>query len=42
MGYDYVRFETSLAFPESKLIIADAAPGSTKPREWADEHQSAL
>lgn len=42
MGYDYVRFKTSLAFPESKLIIADAAPGSTKPREWADEHQSAL
>lgn len=42
MGYDYVRFETSLPFPESKLIIADAAPGSTKSREWADEHQSAL
>lgn len=42
MGYDYVRFETSLAFPESKLIIEDAAPGSTKSREWADEHQSTL
>ena len=25
MGYDFVRFEQSLAFPESKLIIADAA-----------------
>ena len=42
MGYDYVRFETSLAFPESKLIIADASPGSTKSREWADEHRSTL
>jgi uroporphyrinogen decarboxylase len=42
MGYDFVRFEQSLAFPESKLIIADAAPGSQKSREWADEHHSAL
>jgi len=42
MGYDFVRFEQSLAFPESKLIIADAAPGSSKSREWADEHHSAL
>ena len=42
MGYDFVRFEQSLAFPESKLIIADAAPGSPKSREWADEHHSAL
>jgi uroporphyrinogen decarboxylase len=42
MGYDFVRFEQSLAFPESKLIIADAAPGSPKSREWANEHESAL
>ncbi|MCX6133402.1 MAG: hypothetical protein NTU47_06265 [Ignavibacteriales bacterium] len=42
MGYDFVRFEQSLPFPESKLIIPDAAPGSLKSREWADEHQSAL
>lgn len=42
MGYDFVRFEQSLPFPESKLLIPDAAPGSTKTREWANEHQSAL
>ena len=42
LGYDFVRFEQSLPFPESKLIIPDAAPGSSKSREWADEHQSAL
>jgi uroporphyrinogen decarboxylase len=42
LGYDFVRFEQSLPFPESKLIIPDAAPGSSKDREWADEHQSAL
>ena len=42
MGYDFVRFEQSLPFPESKLVIADAAPGSSKSREWANEHHSAL
>lgn len=42
MGYDFVRFETGLPFPESKLTIADAAPGSPKSRDWADEHHSAL
>jgi len=42
MGYDFVRFETSLAFPESKLTIADAAPGSSKSRDWANEHHSSL
>jgi uroporphyrinogen decarboxylase len=42
MGYDFVRFEQILPFPESKLVIDDAAPASTKSREWADEHHSAL
>jgi len=42
LGYDFVRFEQSLPFPESKLVIPDAAPGSDKSREWADEHGSAL
>ncbi len=42
MGYDFVRFEQSLEFPEAKLIIPDAAPGSPQSREWANEHQSAL
>jgi len=42
MGYDFVRFEQSLDFVEPKLVIDDAAPGSPKKREWADEHQGAL
>jgi uroporphyrinogen decarboxylase len=42
MGYDFVRFEQIMPFPESKLVIDDAAPASTKSREWADEHHSAL
>lgn len=42
LGYDFVRFELSLNFPESKIVIPDAAPGSTKSREWANEHSSAL
>ena len=39
MGYDFVRFELSLPFPERQRLIADAAPGSTKDRAWPDEHQ---
>jgi uroporphyrinogen decarboxylase len=42
MGYDFVRFEKSLSFVEPKLVIEDTAPGSTKAREWADEHHGAL
>ncbi|MEW6510927.1 MAG: uroporphyrinogen decarboxylase family protein [Bacteroidota bacterium] len=42
MGYDFVRFEQSLPFPEKKLVTADAAPGSTAKREWADEHHGAI
>jgi uroporphyrinogen decarboxylase len=42
MGYDFVRFEQSLSFVEPKLVIEDTAPGSTRAREWADEHHGAL
>lgn len=42
MGYDFVRFEQNLEFPESKLIIPDTALGSPKSREWANEHHGAL
>lgn len=42
MGYDFVRFELGLPFPEYKLMIADAAPHAEKDREWADEHHGAI
>lgn len=42
MGYDFVRFELSLPFPEGKMLIADAAPGSTKNRAWQDEHRGMI
>jgi uroporphyrinogen decarboxylase len=42
MGYDFVRFELSLPFPERHTLIADAAPGSTKERSWPDEHQGMI
>jgi uroporphyrinogen decarboxylase len=42
MGYDCVRFEQNLPFLEPKLVIQDAAPGSPKAREWADEHQGII
>jgi uroporphyrinogen decarboxylase len=42
MGYDFVRFELSLLFPERKDLIPDAAPGSTKDRAWQDEHHGMI
>lgn len=42
MGYDFVRFEQSLPFPEKKLLTEDAAPQSSKDRAWADEHNGAI
>ncbi len=42
MGYDFVRFEQDMGFPETHLELADTAPGSTKQRAWADEHKGAI
>ena len=42
MGYDFVRFEAGLDLPDRKLVAADTAPGSTKERAWADEHQGVI
>jgi uroporphyrinogen decarboxylase len=42
LGYDFVRFERSLDFRKNSLVIADTAPGSTKMRGWADEHQGTI
>jgi uroporphyrinogen decarboxylase len=42
MGYDFVRFEQDVGFTESKLELADTAPGSSKQRAWADQHRGAI
>jgi uroporphyrinogen decarboxylase len=42
LGYDFVRFEASLPFPENKLTTADTSPFSAKARTWADEHRGRI
>jgi len=42
MGYDVVRYEESLPLPDRRNAVADTAAGSTKQREWTDEHHGAI
>ena len=42
LGYDCVRFEEGLPFPEPKLIAASAGNAGRPPRVWADEHRGAI
>jgi uroporphyrinogen decarboxylase len=42
LGYDFVRFERGLPFPERHIFTADTAPGATSERSWADEHRGAI
>ena len=42
LGYDFVRFETSLGFPKRQILARDPAPISVKQRAWADEHVGAI
>ncbi len=42
LGYDIVRFERGLHFPENKLDTDDTARGSNKQRAWADEHRGSI
>jgi uroporphyrinogen decarboxylase len=42
MGYDFVRFEEMLPLPRHLNIAPDAAPGSTKEREWADSSHGVI
>jgi uroporphyrinogen decarboxylase len=42
MGYDFVRYEESLPLPDRRNAVADTAPGSTKQREWTDEHHGMI
>jgi uroporphyrinogen decarboxylase len=42
MGYDFVRYEDSLPLPDRRNAVADTAAGSTKQREWTDEHHGTI
>ncbi len=42
MGYDFIKVEVALPFPEKRLLAPDTAPGSSRDRAWADEHQGAI
>jgi uroporphyrinogen decarboxylase len=41
LGYDFVRFESGLGFPES-LVGADDATATSGRRAWADEHAGTI
>lgn len=42
LGYDAVRFERALPFPEPKLTAASPERADKKSRAWADEHRGAI
>ncbi|HET6486080.1 MAG TPA: uroporphyrinogen decarboxylase family protein [Spirochaetia bacterium] len=42
MGYDFVRFERDVGFPERHLETSDTAPGSAKRRAWSDQHTGSI
>ena len=42
LGYDFVRYERGLPFPERTVPAPDTASGAVKPRAWADEHAGAI
>lgn len=41
LGYDFVRFESGLGFPET-LVGADDATAASGRRGWADEHEGTI
>ncbi|MDH4195835.1 MAG: hypothetical protein OEW05_00350 [Candidatus Aminicenantes bacterium] len=42
LGYDTVRFEAGLPFPENRLISGTSERETGKPRSWADEHRGLI
>ncbi|MCP4642273.1 MAG: hypothetical protein GY851_17645 [bacterium] len=42
MGYDCVRFETSLPFPQNRVVGDDPAPASDRKRTWTDQHHGII
>lgn len=42
MGYDFVRFEEALPFPNSRIVAKDTGADKAKDRLWVDLHQGAI
>lgn len=42
LGYDFVRFEMSLPFPENQVLGPDPTRPSSPVRAWADEHRGRI
>ncbi len=42
LGYDAVRFEVGLPFPENRLLAGTPERESGRPRSWADEHRGRI
>jgi uroporphyrinogen decarboxylase len=42
LGYDAVRYEAGLPFPENHLLAATPERESGRPRSWADEHRGLI
>lgn len=42
LGYDCVRFERGLPFPEKQLRALEAEPAGGKIRSWAEEHHGSI
>jgi uroporphyrinogen decarboxylase len=42
MGYDFVRFEEALPFPNTRIVAKDTGADKAKDRLWVDLHQGAI
>jgi uroporphyrinogen decarboxylase len=42
LGYDAVRYEVGLPFPENRLLAATPEAETGLPRSWADEHRGLI
>jgi len=42
LGYDAVRFEAGLPFPENRLVSGEPERETGQPRSWADEHHGLI
>ena len=42
MGYDFVRFEEPLPFPNARIVAKDTGADKAKDRFWVDLHQGAI
>jgi len=42
LGYDTIRLDASLPLPTRRLVAQDTAPGASRERHWADEHEGPI